>query len=212
MERTAIINELRRFEVAEERYNGRRMDEMDNYRLHLEDAMNVFFDDLSYLVANKDMGIICRYVSLILNSLKSGAQQLENRYQVYCKEHQGEDLRLMNTAIAIQKDFTRQVRHRLEEVLTGENPEERRAVIRRDEMDRVAYDGLLSEYGDLLSIQDLTEIFHVTRQTIYNWETKGKIHRADSHGRRALYLKSDIKAYMIQNNPDLVQVYWERIG
>ena len=149
MEQTTIINELRKFEVDGERYNGMVGMEVANYRNYLEDALNLFFDDLSLFMANKDKGIVSDYISLTLSNLERGEKQLETRYQAYCQEHKGEDWQLMDTAVALQKEFTRQMRHRLEDVLTGKNPEERKAVIRKDELDKEAYNELLSEYGDL---------------------------------------------------------------
>lgn len=211
MERTTIINELRKFEIEEERYNGRSIDEVGNYKLYLEDSMNFFFDDLRLFRANKEKDTVSEYISQTLSDLEIEEQQLESRYKTYCEEHKGEDLCLVDTFVALQKKYTQQMRNRLEDALSGKKLDERKAVIHKNEIGKVAYEALLSEYGDLLSTQDLVRIFNVTRQTIHNWEIEGKIHRSNSQSRKPLYLKSDIKAYLIQNNPDLVQVHREEL-
>lgn len=212
MERTAIINELRRFEVDGERYNGRNIDEVDNYKLYMEDSMNFFFDDLRLFQANKDKDIVSEYISQTLSDMTIGEQQLESRYKMYCEEHKDENLHLVNTFVAIQRKYTQQMRNRMEDALTGKKPEERIAIIHKSEIDRMAYKELLAEYGDLLTIQDLTKIFNVTRQSIYNWEKEGKILRTNPQNGKPLYLKSDIKALLIQNNPNLVQVHREKLN
>lgn len=209
MERTTIINELRRFEIEEERYNGRSIDEVGNYKLYLEDSMNFFFDDLRLFRANKEKETVSEYISQTLSDLEIGEQQLGSRYKTYCEEHKGEDLYLVDTFVALQKKYTQQMRNRLEDALIGKL-EERKVIIHKDEIDRVAYGELLAEYGDLLSVQDLVKIFDVTRQTIHNWEIEGRIHRSNSQSGRPRFLKSDIKVLLLQNNPDLAQIHREK--
>lgn len=206
MERTAIINELRRFEPEKERYNARNLGEVSNYKHYLEDSMNFFFDDLRLFRANKEKDIVSEYISQTILDLEIGKLQLEKRYQAYCEEHNGEDLRFVETFVTLQKEYTRQMRHRLEDALIGKL-EERKVIIHKDDIDRVAYEELLAEYGDLLSVQDLVKIFDVTRQTIHNWEIEGKIHRSNSQSGRPRFLKSDIKVLLLQNNPDLAQIH-----
>lgn len=212
MEQAAIFKELRRLEVDGEMCNGVTIHNESNHKTYLDDAMNRFFDDLRHFRADRDKESFTDYIALALSDLDNGERQLDNLYQAYCTEHDGEDLNLVRIIVSRQKEYTKQMRHRLEDVLSGKSPEERRTVIRKDEIDRVAYEELLSEYGDVLSTKDLIEIFKVTRQTIHNWEKEGKICRTNSQSGKPAYLKLDIKAFLIQNNPELVRVHREKLN
>ena len=66
------------------------------------------------------------------------------------------------------------------------------------------YSGLLSNYGDLLTITDLCKIFSKSRVTINTWEQEGKIKRTDSNG-QPRYLKSEIKRILVQNHPEILR-------
>lgn len=57
-----------------------------------------------------------------------------------------------------------------------EGPQEEKPTLKKEkpvEVDRLAKK--LEEYGELLSVKDLTEIFGCTPRTITNWESKGMI-------------------------------------
>ena len=90
-----------------------------------------------------------------------------------------EEVRFLNEMVGLQKWFLQQAIDFLQE-LSGkqvkrptrqETQQELPASIEQSPLQKT-----LDEYGELLSVNDLTEIFHCDRRTITNWEAAGYLH------------------------------------
>lgn len=210
MERTQIINELRRFEVTGEQYNNIPPTRGEKYYIDILDQQhNEFFDDLRFFIANNSKETVSLYITQTLEDLEDGKKQLAKKLSSYLQEKENEETIYIRSMNAIQKDYINKMECRLSntlKVLSGgqsyHNPElEPQQVSLID-----TYKDLLANYDDLLTTKDLVTIFKTTRQTIHNWEVDGKIQRTNANG-HPRFLKSSIKRIIIENFPELIQQY-----
>lgn len=210
MERTQIINELRRFEVTGEQYNNIPPTRGEKYYIDILDQQhNEFFDDLRFFIANNNKEIVSLYITQTLEDLEDGKKQLAKKLSSYLQEKENEETMYIRSMNAIQKDYINKMECRLSNtlnVLSGgqsyHNPE-----LAPQQVSLIdTYKDLLANYDDLLTIKDLVTIFKTTRQTIHNWEMDGKIQRTNANG-HPRFLKSSIKRIIIENFPELIQQF-----
>ena len=89
-----------------------------------------------------------------------------------------EEVQFLNEMVGLQKWFLQQAIELLEG-LTGKQTKRPAAQIIPSSIKPVETTALhkkLDEYDELLSVNDLTEIFHCDRRTISNWESEGWLH------------------------------------
>lgn len=210
MERTQIINELRRFEVTDEKYNNIPSTIGEKYYINiLNHQYNIFFDDLRLFIANSNKENISLYIIQTLEDLEEGKKQLAQKLSSYLHEKENEDTLYIRTMNSIQNDYIDKMENRLSNILntTYDKPSYHNIESKSQQIGLVdTYKTLLSDYDDLLTIKDLVKIFKITRQTIHNWETDGKIQRITPTG-HPRFLKSSIIRILIENFPELIQQY-----
>lgn len=54
---------------------------------------------------------------------------------------------------------------------------------------------MLEDQKDLMTTEELCELLHVTRKTIYRWRMDGKL-KAYRVGRQNLYAREDVEAFV----------------
>lgn len=210
MERTQIINELRRFEVTGEQYNNIPPTRGEKYYIDILDQQhNEFFDDLRFFIANNSKETVSLYITQTLEDLVTGKKQLDKQLSSYLQEREGNDTIYIRSMNAIQKDYINKMECRLSNtlnILLGRQTYHNSEVKPQQVSLTDTYKDLLANYDDLLTIKDLVTIFKTTRQTIHNWEMDGKIQRTNPNG-HPRFLKSSIKRIIIENFPELIQQY-----
>lgn len=214
MERTQIINELRRFEITGDNYNNISPTKGKKYYIQfLDHQYNIFFEDLRFFLANREKEIISLYIIQALKDLEESRRQLAQKLSWYLEEAENEDTTYIRTMNAIQNDYIKKMKHRLSDTLNvmQGKPTYYNLETEPQQIDFTdTYKNLLADYEDLLTTTDLVKIFKTTRQTIHNWEVNGKIQRI-THDGHPRFLKSSIMKILIENYPELISKYQNKI-
>ena len=210
MERTQIINELRRIEITDNLYNNIPAERGERYYIDtLERLHNGFFDDLRLFIANNSKDTVSLYITQTLTDLEEAQQQLNIKYSLYLKDNENIDTTYVHSMNLIQQDYLNRMRDRLSQtlsILLGNLPQQNCTQEYQQPSITEIYNELLVNYEDLLTINDLVSIFKTTRQTIHRWESEGRIQRSNTNG-HPRYLKSSIKRLLIEHFPELIQQY-----
>ena len=84
MERTQIINELRRFEITGDNYNNISPTKGKKYYIQfLDHQYTIFFEDLRFFLANREKEIISLYIIQALKDLEESRRQLAQKLSWY---------------------------------------------------------------------------------------------------------------------------------
>ncbi len=212
-------------------YNGfTGLEGEEAYSQFLRKCFSDFFDKLSDKIANEVVfhkEEVLQYLNMLLlnihsindevlqqvlgcgfdgcidgmqNDIKAGNKNICLRNELSC-------LIFFRNMSQIQLGYIEQTKEKLLALINNFShrivPEKKNKECERDES-HDEYMELLVEYGDLLTIADLCEIFEISRVTVNNWEREGKIKRTDVNG-RPRYLKSEIKRILIQNHPEILR-------
>lgn len=210
MERTQIINELRRFEISDNRYNDIPAERGERYYIETLDRQNnTFFDDLRFFIANNSKETVSLYIAQTLTDLEEAKLQLHKMLTLFLKENESIDITYIRSMNTIQQEYLNKMIKRLTETLIFLSGQQIRSNFTQEpEQPNITetYKELLVDYKDLLTINDLVNIFKVTRQTVHRWDSEGRIQRINKTG-HPRYLKSAIKRLLIEHFPELIQQY-----
>lgn len=210
MERTQIINELRRFEISDNLYNDIPAERGERYYTDTLDRQNnTFFDDLRFFIANNSKETVSLYIAQTLADLEEAKLQLHKKFTLYLKENESIDITYIRSMNTIQQEYLNKMIKRLSETLNILSGQQIRSNFTQEpEQPNITetYKELLVDYRDLLTINDLVNIFKVTRQTVHRWDSEGRIQRTNKTG-HPRYLKSAIKRLLIEHFPELIQQY-----
>lgn len=210
MERTQILNELRRFEVIDNSYNNISIERGERFYMNsLDEQHNIFFDDLRLFIANNDKDTVSLYINQTLADLDEGKQQLNRKFSLFLKENETPNITYIRSMNAIQQEYLNKMTKRLSEtlnILSGQHIRQNSTQEPQQPNITETYKELLVDYGDLLTINDLVNIFKVTRQTVHRWDSVGRIQRTNKSG-HPRYFKSAIKRLLIEHFPELIQQY-----
>lgn len=210
MERTQIINELRRFEISDNLYNDIPAERGERYYTDTLDRQNnTFFDDLRFFIANNSKETVSLYIAQTLADLEEAKLQLHKKFTLYLKENENIDITYIRSMNTIQQEYLNKMIKRLSETLNILSGQQIRSNFTQEpEQPNITetYKELLVDYRDLLTINDLVNIFKVTRQTVHRWDSEGRIQRTNKTG-HPRYLKSAIIRLLIEHFPELIQQY-----
>lgn len=210
MERTQIINELRRFEISDNLYNDIPAERGERYYIDTLDRQNnIFFDDLRFFIANNSKETVSLYIAQTLADLEEAKLQLHKMLTLFLKENESIDITYIRSMNTIQQEYLNKMIKRLSETLNFLSGQQIRSNFTQEpEQPNITeiYKELLVDYKDLLTINDLVNIFKVTRQTVHRWDSEGRIQRINKTG-HPRYLKSAIKRLLIEHFPELIQQY-----
>lgn len=210
MERTQIINELRRFEISDNRYNDIPAERGERYYIETLDRQNnTFFDDLRFFIANNSKETVSLYIAQTLTDLEEAKLQLHKMLTLFLKENESINITYIRSMNTIQQEYLNKMIKRLTETLIFLSGQQIRSNFTQEpEQPNITetYKELLVDYKDLLTINDLVNIFKVTRQTVHRWDSEGRIQRINKTG-HPRYLKSAIKRLLIEHFPELIQQY-----
>lgn len=210
MERTQIINELRRFEISDNLYNDIPAERGERYYIDTLDRQNnTFFDDLRFFIANNSKETVSLYIAQTLADLEEAKLQLHKMLTLFLKENESIDVTYIRSMNTIQQEYLNKMIKRLSEtlnILSGQQIRPNSTQELQQPNITETYKELLADYSDLLTINDLVNIFKVTRQTVHRWDLEGRIQRTNKSG-HPRYLKSAIKRLLIEHFPELIQQY-----
>lgn len=210
MERTQIINELRRFEISDNLYNDIPAERGERYYIETLDRQNnTFFDDLRFFIANNSKETVSLYIAQTLADLEEAKLQLHKMLTLFLKENESIDITYIRSMNTIQQEYLNKMIKRLSEtlnILLGQQIRPNSTQELQQPNITETYKELLADYSDLLTINDLVNIFKVTRQTVHRWDSEGRIQRTNKTG-HPRYLKSAIIRLLIEHFPELIQQY-----
>lgn len=196
MEKEQLITTLSSFKASRGWYNGYHPDQEEKYEELLERCFGEFFKELRDFTANvksENLENIFRYISTCVGSL-SRMKDTINKEVVKWKKEEGRDFNLKMASIQLRyidrtigelKGYWQDILH-----YNMEDPQSLPKSAAETSKE------VLNDYKPLMSLEDVCQLFGVSRATIYRWEEKKYFRRCSPEHASVQFKKSDIEAYI----------------